>query len=49
MLIKELMSMTLLILVAIMICINYKLNEDGRIFSIVSLILVLIALSLYFV
>ena len=46
---KELISMALMILVAIMICINYKLNEDGRIYSMLSLILVLIALILYFV
>ena len=46
---KELISMALMILVAIMICINYKLNEDERIYSMVSLILVLIALILYFV
>jgi hypothetical protein len=53
MLIKELMNIALLILVAMMICINYKLNKDGdkesRILSIISLILVLITIIFYFV
>ncbi|WP_298534225.1 hypothetical protein [uncultured Methanobrevibacter sp.] len=46
MIIKELINIALLVLVAMMICINYKLNKGGnkesRILSIVSLVLVLI-------
>ena len=53
MLIKGLMNIVLLILVAMMICINYKLNKDGNkesgILSIVSLILVIITIILCFV
>jgi hypothetical protein len=52
MLIKEIIDIALLVLVAMMICLNYKLNKDGdmesRILSIVSLVLVLITIILYF-
>lgn len=49
MLIKEIINLVLLIMVAIMICINYKLNKEGQLLSIVSLILVLISIILYIV
>lgn len=52
MIIKELINIALLVLVAMMICINYKLNKGGnkesRILSIVSLVLVLINIILCF-